>query len=86
MVEVTVAETISFFPEIEGEVALESYIKGSFPSIKDATGNIMKILNRETHLLYWTAFEQYVKKMAIVLFEVLLDNVFMNRKSTTRIQ
>ena len=59
---------------------LKGYIKTAFKDLNKATSEAQEILNRETYLLYWSAFEQYVKQMALVLFEIFPDEVFKNKK------
>lgn len=59
---------------------IKGYIKTAFKDIDKATSDAQKILNRETYLLFWTSFEQYIKQMALVLFELYPENVFRNKK------
>lgn len=59
---------------------LKGYIKATFKDLNKTTLEAQEILNRETYLLYWAAFEQYVKQMAVVLFEIFPDEVFKNKK------
>lgn len=59
---------------------LKGYIKVAFKDLNKTTSEAQEILNRETYLLYWAAFEQYVKQMALVLFEIFPDEVFKNKK------
>lgn len=59
---------------------LKGYIKTTFKDLNKTTSEAQEILNRETFLLYWSAFEQYIKQMALVLFELFPDEVFKNKK------
>lgn len=74
-----VKQKVSLKAEISDE-DLKGYIKTAFKDLNKTTSEAQEILNRETYLLYWAAFEQYVKQMEVVLFEIFPDEVFKNKK------
>lgn len=76
---VEVKQKIAVTKEISGE-NLKGFIKTYFKDLDKTTSDAQEILNRETFLLYWSAFEQYVKQMALVLFELFPEEVFKNKK------
>lgn len=64
------------------ELSLKEIISylGSAKSLENKTSEASLLLNRETFLLYWSAFEQYIKKLTVVLFELFPEQVLKNKK------
>ncbi len=48
--------------------------------LEKQTSEATFLLNRETFLLYWSTFEQYVKSITVALFELFPEKVFKNKK------
>jgi len=66
--------------EMDNEQDMIAFMQRRFRNIEKVTENAKMTLNRETFLLYWTAFEQYIAQIAFVLFEIYPEEVFKNRK------
>jgi hypothetical protein len=64
------------------EAGLEEMISflGPADKLEKKTSEAVLMLNRETFLLYWSTFEQYVKSITFALFELFPEQVFKNRK------
>ena len=77
-VKFSVKGTVSY----EKESGLEEMISylGPKDSLEKQTSEAILLLNRETFLLYWSTFEQYVKNMTFALFELFPEQVFKNKK------
>ena len=68
--------------EYKTELSLKEIVSylGSAKSLENKTSEASLLLNRETFLLYWSAFEQYIKKLTVVLFELFPEQVLKNKK------
>jgi hypothetical protein len=56
-----------------------SYL-GPVDSLEKNTSEAKSVLNRETFLLFWTTFEQYVKSLTFTLFNLFPEQVLKNKK------
>ena len=76
--EVVFEETIS---TKEGLTLGEIYsLLGPKDVLTESTSQAALLLNRETFLLYWSTFEQYIKNLTASLFDLFPEQVFNNRK------
>lgn len=66
----------------EEELGLEEIISylGTPKTVEKQTSEASLLLNRETFILYWSAFEQYIKNITFSLFELFPEQVFKNKK------
>lgn len=76
----SITQRASFSLNVTTKEELVSAIRSSVKDVNGATNSAKNILNRETYLLLWTAFEQYIKQMAASLFELYPNMVFSNKK------
>ena len=67
---------------LEQDFKLEDIIAYLGPADKlvKKTSEAIYLLNRETFLLYWSTFEQYIKNITFTLFELFPDQVFNNKR------
>ena len=66
--------------KVEGGVEEIVSFLGSTDKLEKQTSEAKLLLNRETFLLYWSTFEQYVKNITVALFELFPEQVFKNKK------
>lgn len=78
--EVPVKQKMGVEIDISSQEDLLGLLKFQYGNPDKATCEATKVLNRETFLLYWSAFEQYIKQIAIALFEIYPEEVFKNKK------